>query len=429
MSDEEKEKEETEETEDEKLVDATTAASVVLPDEWWRNSAFVMKGEDDISCNPPPPESMGDLYSILKDLLPALRSEGELKLRGRVLRGLTEWIPGVDPLSELIPETWLPPLPPAITTLMKVYEDEVGDEPGGGGHLNIMVDLSGSMTSGIGKTSSGMNTTVVTAAMCLAMIMINGCEAGGHTFAINAFGSNRGSNTLWAIPNPEGDSFIGELNNYTRMVWGENPAQRKDYRGAIASMNADASSGITRQSLWGDMGGTQSGAGMARLYYMMKDQFKSSEIRVAPAIFISDMLPYDLDLPAASYTMQGDFPVIDGKIIDANGEENTGDYGFWYWAKKYHDDFGPVICIQLVAGSDDQADSITPQYRKRLEQGFVQYVGNNNSKYAKCLFSSIVYMSPTGGNLRKVAKLVQNFIANMSGEGEINCGGKGVTFD
>jgi hypothetical protein len=360
-------------------------------------------------------------------LLPALRSEGEIRLKGRVLRGLTEWIPGVDPLGDLIPETWLPPLPPAITTLMKVYEDEEGDEPGGGGHLNIMVDLSGSMTSPIGRTSSGMSTNVITAAMCLSMIMINGCEAGGHTFAINAFGSNRGSNTLWSIPNPHNDNYISELNNYTRMIWGENPAQRKDYRGAIASMNADASSGISNQSLWGSMGGTQSGAGMARLYYMMKDQFKSSEIRVAPAIFISDMLPYDLDIP--SYTMQGDFPIINTQDINENGEFNTRDYGFWYWAKKYHDDFGPVICIQLVPGSDNDADSITPQYRKRLEQGFVQYVGDNNSNYKHCFFSSIVYMSPTGGNLRKVAKLVQNFIANMSGEGEILCGGKGVTFD
>lgn len=68
------------------------------------------------------------------------------------------------------------------------------------------------------------------------------------------------------------------------MIWGENPAQRKDYRGAVASMNNQASTG-KRSGLWGGMGGTQSGAGMARLYYMMKDQFKSSEIRVAPAIF------------------------------------------------------------------------------------------------------------------------------------------------
>ena len=27
------------------------------------------------------------------------------------------------------------------------------------------------------------------------------------------------------------------------MIWGENPAQRKDYRGAVASMNNQASTG------------------------------------------------------------------------------------------------------------------------------------------------------------------------------------------
>ena len=142
--------------------------------EWWRHSAFVIKGDPVVECVPPPPEEMGDLYAILKDLLPALRSEGELKLRGRVLQGLSEWIPGVDSLGDLIPETWLPPLPPAITTLMKVYVDEKGDEPGGGGHLNMMVDLSGSMGQSIGMTSSGSRCDVITASMCLAMILING---------------------------------------------------------------------------------------------------------------------------------------------------------------------------------------------------------------------------------------------------------------
>ena len=43
-------------------------------------------------------------------------------------------------------------------------------------------------------------------------------------------------------------------------------------------MNNQASTG-EMSNLWGGMSGTRSGAGMARLYYMMKDQFKSSEIR------------------------------------------------------------------------------------------------------------------------------------------------------
>ena len=92
------------------------------------------------------------------------------------------------------------PLPPAITTLMKVYVDDKGDEPGGGGHLNMMVDLSGSMTQNIGMTSSGTSCNVITASMCLAMILINGCEAGGHTFTLNGFGSSYGSKTLWELP-------------------------------------------------------------------------------------------------------------------------------------------------------------------------------------------------------------------------------------
>ena len=434
MPEDEKEKEKIEIKEDEALIDATDAAAMAVPDEWWRHSAFVIKDEPETVCGSAPPEEMGDLYAILKDLLPALRSEGELKLRGRVLRGLTEWIPGVDSVSDLMPETWLPPLPPAITTLMKVYVDEKGDEPGGGGHLNMMVDLSGSMDAHIGNTSSGTYCNVITAAMCMCMIMINGCQAGGHTFAINGFGNGRGSRTLWEIPNPEGDSFISQINDVTRMIWGVDSSQRKNYQGAIASMNNQASTG-EMSNLWGGMGGTRSGAGMARLYYMMKDQFKSSEIRVAPAIFLSDMLPSDLDVPADAYEMQGNFPVIKKEVIDKYGKDDTRQYGFWYWAKKYHDDFGPVICVQLIP--ERYKDQLSPQYVERLRQGFVQYVGGGEKGYAKCLCSTedyadplrpYVYMSPTGGNLRKVAKEVQNFIANMSGEGDVECGGKGVTF-
>ena len=41
-------------------------------------------------------------------------------------------------------------------------------------------------------------------------------------------------------------------------------------------MNNQASTG--KSGLWGGMGGTQSGAGIARLYYMMKDQVKSSKL-------------------------------------------------------------------------------------------------------------------------------------------------------
>ena len=41
----EDEKEKVEIKEDEALVDATDAAAMSVPDEWWRHSAFVIKGE------------------------------------------------------------------------------------------------------------------------------------------------------------------------------------------------------------------------------------------------------------------------------------------------------------------------------------------------------------------------------------------------
>jgi len=122
-------------------------------------------------------------------------------------------------------------------------------------------------------------------------------------------------------------------------------------------------------------------------------------------------------------------------VIDRKGAEDTQQYGFWYWAKKYHDDFGPVICVQLVP--DAYQNYITPQYTERLRQGFIQYVGGGDKGYGKCLCSTedyatsstpYIFMSPTGGNLREVAKEVSNYIANMSGEGDVQCGGKGVTF-
>ena len=48
---------------------------------------------------------------------------------------------------------------------------------------------------------------------------------------------------------------------------------------------------------------------------------------------------------------------------------STSDYGFWYWAKRYHDDFGPVICIQLVVPKGDSS-YITEAYKERLRQRF-----------------------------------------------------------
>ena len=90
---------------------------------------------ENVNCKDADPPKPPSIYDTLKDILPALREEGELRLQGRRFSGMTEWIPGVDPVGDLIEDTWLPPLPPAITTKMRTYEDVEGDEPGGGGHL------------------------------------------------------------------------------------------------------------------------------------------------------------------------------------------------------------------------------------------------------------------------------------------------------
>ena len=217
------------------------AEDLELTQEWWRTSAFVIKGD------PEPTERGGvpigqikSLFTDLQDILPALRDEGELKLKGRNFTGLTEWIPGVDPVGELLEDTWLPPLPPAVTTLMRQYEDVEGDEPGGGGHLNIMVDLSYSMTSGIGKNAQGQEMTVQRACMVLAAILVNGCKDGGHTFTIGGFGSRKGRrNDLIQLesPTPEQSSFWRNVDDCSRIIWGKDVAQRKNYQGALLSID------------------------------------------------------------------------------------------------------------------------------------------------------------------------------------------------
>ncbi len=109
---------------------------------WWRDFAFVKRGDKEIIIDTPRPPQLPDIFETLKDITPALREEGELTLLGRTFTGITEWIPGIDPVGELIEDTWLPPLPPSVTTRMRTFEDEEGELPGGGGHLNMVVDLS-----------------------------------------------------------------------------------------------------------------------------------------------------------------------------------------------------------------------------------------------------------------------------------------------
>ena len=129
MPEDDKEKEEaTEIKEDEALVDATDAATVPLPDSGGDMVRLLSRAtlKQFVVHLRLKKWATFTLFSKICFLLYAPKEK--LKLKGRVLRGLTEWFPGVDSVSDLIPETWLPPLPPAITTLMKVYQDEEGDE-------------------------------------------------------------------------------------------------------------------------------------------------------------------------------------------------------------------------------------------------------------------------------------------------------------
>ena len=109
------------------------------------------------------------------------------------------------------------------------------------------------------------------------------------------------------------------MNSATRLIWGENAQQRKDYEGAMASI---ASNATFLKLLYGvSMGGTHSGAGMARMYYYMKERMKGTEIRTAPCIFLSDCYPGDLDVPENYYTlMNGDpqKPKLDTKLMSEN---------------------------------------------------------------------------------------------------------------
>ena len=403
---------------------------------WWRESAFVIQGESDSNTRSDPPPALPNLFDTLKDITPALREEGELTLLGRTFTGFTEWIPGIDPVGELIEDTWLPPLPPAVTTRMRTFEDEEGDLPGGGGHLNMIVDLSGSMSADIGVNSNQSSVSVKDAAMSMCHILVNGCREGGHTFAIAGYGSRDYEGATLAKVNPNvlasdsSPSYWESVNSATRLIWGENAQQRKDYEGAMASI---ASNATAQTALWGSMGGTQSGAGMARMYYYMKERMKGTEIRTAPCIFLSDCYPGDLDVPENYYTlMNGDpqKPKLDTKLMSAAGNQDLYSTGFWYWAKKYSQEFGPVILIQMLNDRGYESVQNNVGYLARLRAAFVQYLGEGYpaDEYEKCFLSLMVVMTPQGGNLIDVAMRLNEFIKNMNGEGEICCGGKGISF-
>ncbi len=403
---------------------------------WWRDFAFVKRGDKEIIIDTPRPPQLPDIFETLKDITPALREEGELTLLGRTFTGITEWIPGIDPVGELIEDTWLPPLPPSVTTRMRTFEDEEGELPGGGGHLNMVVDLSYSMDEKIGKNGAKREVSLREAAMSMCSIMINGCRDGGHTFAIAGYGSSGGRTSISqvnteALLSESSSSYWQTVNNSTRLIWGENPQQRKDYQGAMASINECVS--LNDAELWSYMGSTESGCGMARMYYYMKEQMKGTEITTAPCIFLSDCYPGDLTVQPQYYEFLGgdpDKPKLDTKKMSEEGKESAKSTGFWYWAKKYSQEFGPVILIQTLSEEGTKRVKSKIGYLPLIRAAFVQYIGEGYpaEEYEKCFLSLEVIMTEQGGNLIDVALRLNEFIKNMNGEGEICCGGKGISF-
>ena len=123
-------------------------------------------------------------------------------------------------------------------------------------------------------------------------------------------------------------------------------------------------------------------------------------------------------------------PKLDTKLMSENGKSDVYSTGFWYWAKKYSQEFGPVILIQMLNDRGWESVQNNVGYLARLRAAFVQYIGEGYpaDEYEKCFLSLRVVMTPQGGNLIDVAMRLNEFIKNMNGEGEICCGGKGISF-
>jgi len=301
----------------------------------------------------------------------------------------------------------------------------------------MVVDLSLSMGADIGKNDSKRDVSIAEAAMCMCAILIQGCRDGGHTFSIAGYGTRGGNYTVSpldvdALTQESSRSFWQDTANSTRLIWGGDAQQRKDYEGARDSIVNSVSSENSSE-LWSYMGGTNSGCGMARMYYYMKEKMKGTEVRTAPCIFLSDCYPSDLDVPPDCYEeIDGDpqKPKLDTKRMSEKGREGRNSAGFWYWAKKYSQEFGPVILIQMLNDRGWESVQNNEGYLARLNAAFVQFLGEGYpaSEYEKCFLSLKVVMTPQGGNLIDVAMRLNEFIKNMNGEGEICCGGKGISF-
>ena len=380
----------------------------------WSQSpfAFMIETQLDVYIEPPP---VDPLDTLIDDLLPRIRFEGEQLETDLSPAGMTEWIPGVDPVGELVEESILPPLPPAVTTLMRTYQRGQETLPSGSGHVNIIVDLSASMTQGVGSDSSGQHQTVATCAQALTRIAVNACRQGGHSFAVFAFGSSSGDG-------------VGRAGYSTRQIWGTTLEEAKDYDGYLASLKANGSG---MQGDWSCMGSTNSGSATMRLYDYMKDEVGSQipDVTAATAFVITDAFWFDIKVPGLSENGAG---TVNTQRIDNQGEGDMGDTGFWYYTKQYHDNFGPCVLFKINGGSRSGRSSEESGLAKAYRKAYKQYVSGGRGNYDKCVFCDVVYVEATGGggNLGEVANRMVKFINDMAGGsgGEPECGGKGVTF-
>ena len=379
----------------------------MMSDTPWAASPFTWIEEELVDVKIPAPV-VDPLDTLIDDLLPRIRFEGEMMETDLAPTGMTEWIPGVDPVGELIEESILPPLPPAVTTLMRTYQRGEETLPSGSGHVNITADLSGSMSANVGTDSAGQPHDVASCAQALTRIAVNACRQGGHSFAVFAFGSSGGDG-------------VGRAGRATRQIWGTTLEEAKDYDGYLATLK---SNGHGMVGAWSCMGGTQSGAAAMRMYDYMKNEVGSQipDVDSATAFVITDAYWGDVTVPGLNNNGGGN---VNAQAIDnATGEQ--GSAGFWHYAKKYHDNFGPFVLFKINAGSYDQSG-----LRTAYQKAFQQYVrGNLKGDYKKCVFCDSVEVDATGGNLAAVAVRMVRFINEMSGSGsgDVQCGGKGVTF-
>lgn len=373
----------------------------------WEASPFSWVEFELIAEEIPAPE-IDALDTLIKDLLPRIRNDGEQLETDLAPAGMAEWIPGIDPVGDLIEESILPPLPPAVTTLMRTYVRGTENIPSGSGHVNIIIDLSGSMDANVGTDSSGQQHTVATCAQALTRIAVNACRQGNHSFAVFAFGSSGGDGASGRV---EGRA--------SRQIWGTTLEEAKDYDGYLATLKANGSG---MQGVWNCMGGTQSGYGAKRLYDYMQYDVGSQipDITAATAFFITDAEWSDISVPGLSSDGSGD---VNTQSID-NGDGDGGSTGFWHYAKLYHDNYGPFVLFKINAGVSPAG--LLTAYRK----AYSQYVSGGRPNYKKCVFADSVVIDSTGGNLGEVANRMVTFITDISGgnASDCQCGGKGVTF-